>query len=229
MTNPALSAIEQSFNAWVAVMPRPDQPPVDERHSESCEADSRTTFDSAFPAILAQLPCTKDVSLWPVGLWWPSAIRGRTRTLRIALRKAERLAGAIGLTILVAPDPPPSSRELFEGHVIRLPVAPRTARSREDVRRALSRTLGAIGYVLTDGRVHSELASTAAGVVALLGLNLLGVELRWSAVRWDASTSKRATAEEVEAMRQVIALAVRRLEEAARTTSRRTSTAADVS
>lgn len=229
MTNPALFAIEQSFNAWVAVMPRPDQPPVDERQSESCEADSRTTFDSAFPAILAQLPCPKDARLWPVGLWWPSAIRGRTRTLRTALRKAERLAGALGLTIHVAADPPPSSRELFDEHVIRLHVAPRAARSRDDVRRALSRTLGAIGCVLTDGRVHSELASTAAGVVSLVGLDLLGVDLRWSAVRWDASTSKRATAEEVEAMRRVIALAVRRLEEAARMTSLRTSTAAAVS
>lgn len=229
MSNLSLPAIEQSFSSWVAAMSRPDQPPDDEDHVEGCEAEDCTVFESDFPAVLAQRSCTEAVSLWPVGLWWPSAIRGRTRTLRIALRKAERLAGALGLSILVAPDPPPSSRELFEEHVIRLPVAPRTARSREDVRRALSRTLGAIGYVLTDGRVHSELASTAAGVVSLVGLDLLGVDLRWSAVRWDASTSKRATAEEVEAMRHVIALAVRRLEEAARMTSLRTSAAAAVS
>ena len=229
MSHLALSAIEQSFNAWVVAMPRPDQPPDDERHVEACEAESCAEFDSTFPAILARTPCTEGVSLWPVALWWPSAIRGRTRALRVALRRAERLAGALGLAISVATEPPLSSRELFEGHVIRLPVSPRAARSREDIRRTLSRTLGAIGYVLTDGRVHSELASTAAGVVALVGLDLLGVELRWSAVRWDASTSKRATAEEVEAMRHVIALAVRRLEEAARMTSLRTSAAAAVS
>lgn len=217
MLNLGLSAIEQSFNSWVAAMPRPDQPPDDKDHVEGCEIEYCSAFESAFPAILARKTCTETVSLLPVGLWWPSAIRGRTRTLRAALRKAERLAGQLGLKIHVAPDPPPSSLELFEGHVIRLPVAPQAARSRNEVRRALALTLGAIGCVLTDGRVHSELASTAAGVVALVGLDLLGVELRWSAVRWDASTSERAAAEEVEAMRQVIEDAVQRLAEAKRT------------
>lgn len=212
MTNDALSRIEASFTAWCMAEPPDEQSFGAAQHVPDCQDAACAVVRPAFPILEVHAQCSGDIALVPVALFWPTAVRGPTRRLRTTLHRAWELAVALRYELLVSPDPVPAASELFDDHVIRLPMSPGVVNSRADVHTALTRTVGAIGWGVTDGRTaFPALAETVARVSSLVLLDLLGVDVRWDALIWHSKTARQLKKEEVEAARATLHAAVSRL------------------
>ncbi len=212
MTNPARTAIEESFLAWTRAIRGATRRHATFRHRHGCPVESCETLTPDFPVLRVQVSCTGSDALAGAALSWPRAVRGRTRHLAWALDDAWVIGAAFGYGLYVSPEPVPAARELFDDHIIRLPMSPGIVASRAEVRVALTRTVGALGWGLTDGRrAFPALAETVAGVSSLVLLDFLGVEIRWSALGWDRSIARSVTTEEVKAARQKLDAAIARL------------------
>ncbi len=69
---------------------------------------------------------------------------------------------------------------------------------------------------LAGQRDGSVLTATAAGVTALVLLDLLGVQIKWAALRWDASTTTQVARAETRDARERVRKAANRLTRLAR-------------
>lgn len=213
MTNPALAAIEESFLAWSRATLGSARGYGIFRHRRGCQVASCATITPDFPALRVHVSCTGSDALVAVTLSWPRAVRGRTRRLRRALDDAWIVAVALGYGLYVSPEPVPSARELFDDRFIRLPMSPGIVASRAEVRVALTRTVGALGWGLTDGRrAFPALAETVAGAVALTLLEGLGVEIRWERLSWNADGAPIVADGDVTAARSAMTSATARLQ-----------------
>lgn len=198
MSISTLTRADAAFTTWVLTRSGEDAPARLLLHAPGCAQDSGACLRVAphFPVLHVTAQCSGAHCFVAGAMSWPGALSGRTQHLRRALARALALASALGLRYRIDTGYPVSIRELTEERMVRLPRDPATATTRADVRLLLQRTAGAIGLYLTRPTDSGDLAWTGAGLVALAGLEALGVRIHWPAVGWDAVWSPIVTAAE---------------------------------
>ncbi len=201
MRDAALLAAQDSLDLWAASVPWHELPGALLEHRMSCDGETCPRVEPRFPAFVLRAICSGDRILMGTGIWWPGSIRGGTRHLKLAMGDALRVAERLGFTIRVDAAPPTTWRDIVVDRLVRLSVGPDEAIKRDDVKTVLSRVVGAMGLVLSGVQEFSELGMTSAGLVALAGLDALGVPIAWDALVWDAITASRVTVEEVRTSR----------------------------